>query len=98
MLVLTPTGSVDGDSKEPFGTTMDAAFRIEQLAALIASVTKLLLSETMEDFIFCRSWGMSGICYNSGVLTPFHVQTRTGRTDAEHRRMCTLKSGAASQL
>ena len=56
MAVLKPIGRVDGDSKEPLGTTIDAAWTVAQSEALKVSVAKILLRGTTEEFIFGRSW------------------------------------------
>src|ERR1051326_3980176 len=58
MLVLTPTGKVDGDSKEPFGTATKAALTTEQVAALMANTAKLCLKGKVTEFIFGTGWGV----------------------------------------
>ena len=51
-------GPATGDSNEPFGTAIEAAWRVEQIAVLIPSVVRFRFNEAIEEFIFCRSWGV----------------------------------------
>ena len=58
MVVLTPAGSVFGDSNEEFGTMIDAAWSVEPTARLTAKAARFLLSEAIEDFIVCPGLGI----------------------------------------
>ena len=52
MVVLMPPTGSEGDSNEPFGIAMDAAWRVEEIAVPNVRMARTLFSETMQEFIF----------------------------------------------